>query len=233
MMALHGTSTRTRRLLVINPNTNGGITAQIRTAALEAAPPGTEVEVVNPPCGPFAVETPRDRAEAVPNVVSLIESRRNEGFDGYVLACFDDLGVEEARALVPVPVVSMFGAGVAMARGMGGRFGIITTVEAAVAGIERLAAAYGVAHLCTVRATGASVAETAVRTPQAEARLFAAIDRAIAEDGARSILLGSGALSGRADALAKRFGIPFIDGLTEAIVSLADPARTRCVNERI
>lgn len=215
-----GTRRPPRRLLVINPNTNAELTAQIRKAALDAAPAGTEVEVVNPARGPFAIETPLDRAEAVPNVVSLIDARRNDGFDGYVLACFDDLAVKEARRLVPVPVVSMFGAGVARARATGGRFAIVTTVEAAVAGIERLTAAYGVSHLCTVRAAGAGVADTAARTPQAEARLFAAIERAIGQDGARCILLGSGALSGRADALAERFDIPFIDGLAAAIVSL-------------
>jgi allantoin racemase len=214
-----GARRQRRRLLVINPNTNGAVTAQIRGAALAVAPPGTEIDVVNPEHGPFAIETPRDRAEAVPNVVSLIEERRNEGFDGYVLACFDDIGVEEARELVQVPVVSMFGAGVARGLQTGARFAIITTVESAVAGIERLAAAYGVAHLCTVRAAGVGVAETAARTPLAEARLAASIERAMVEDRAAAILLGSGALTGRADALAKRFGIPFIDGLTAAIVS--------------
>ncbi|QDC00143.1 aspartate/glutamate racemase family protein [Mesorhizobium sp. 8] len=210
---------RPRRLLVINPNTNGAVTMQIREAALAVAPPGTEIEVVNPAHGPFAIETPLDRTEAVPNVVSLIEARRDEGFDGYVLACFDDIGVEEARKLVPVPVVSMFGAAIARGAETGGRFAIITTVESAVAGIEHLAAAYGVAHLCTVRAAGIGVAETAARTPLAEARLIAAIERAMVEDRAAAIVLGSGALTGRADALAKRFGIPFIDGLTAAVVS--------------
>lgn len=220
MTSLGPEARRRRRLLVINPNTNAGITAQIRRAALEAAPPGTEVEVVNPARGPFGIETPQDRAEAVPNVVSLIEARRNDGFDGYVLACFDDIGVEEASALVPVPVVSMFGAGVVRTRERGGRFAIITTVEAAVAGIERLAAAYGVTHLCTIRAAGVGVAEAAARTPRAETRLFATIERAIGEDRAGAILLGSGALTGRAGALEERFGIPFIDGLAAAVSTM-------------
>lgn len=208
-----------RRLLVINPNTNRAVTAQVRWAAQAAAPWGTEIDVVNPERGPFAIETLRDRAEATPNVVSLIQARRNEGFDGYVLACFDDIGVEEARGLVTVPVVSMFGAGVAKGRETGGRFAIITTVESAVAGIERLTAAYGVADLCTVRAAGVGVAETAARTQMAETRLAASIERAMIEDRAAAIVLGSAALTGRADALSKRFGIPFIDGLTAAINS--------------
>jgi allantoin racemase len=219
MSLVPGAGRQPRRLLVINPNTNGAVTAQIRRAALAVAPPATEIDVVNPEHGPFAIETPRDRAEAVPNVVSLIEARKGEGFDGYVLACFDDIGVEEARKLVPVPVVSMFGAGVAKVLETGDRFAIITTVQSAVAGIERLAAAYGATHLCTVRAAGVGVAETAARTPLAETRLAACIERAITEDRAAAIVLGSGALTGRANALAKRFGIPFIDGLAEAIVS--------------
>lgn len=211
---------RPRRLLVINPNTNPQVTEQVRRAALAAAPHGTEIDVVNPAHGPFAIESPRERAEAVPHIVSLIEARMDEGFDGYVLACFDDIGVEEARGLVPVPVVSMFGAGVAKALETGRRFTIVTTVESAIAGIERLAAAYGVSHLCTVRAAGAGVAEIAARTPQAETRLFAAIERAIVEDRAVAIVLGSGALAGRAGALEERFDIPFIDGLAAAIASL-------------
>jgi allantoin racemase len=113
----------------------------------------------------------------------------------------------------------MFGAGIARGLERGGRFAIITTVESAVPGIERLAAAYGAAHLCTIRAAGVGVAETAARTPLAEIRLAASIERAITEDRAEAIVLGSGALTGRAEALAKRFGIPFIDGLTEAIIS--------------
>lgn len=211
---------RPRRLLVINPNTNAKVTEQVRRAALAVAPRGTEIDVVNPVGGPFAIETERDRAEAVPHIVSLIEARMAEGFNGYVLACFDDIGVVEARRLVPVPVVSMFGAAVAKARESGERFAIVTTVTSAVAGLERLAAAYGVRHLCTVRAAGVGVTEAAARTPRAEARLAAAIRLAIDLDGARAVLLGSGALTGRAAEFGERFGIPFIDGLTAGIVSL-------------
>lgn len=205
-----------RRLLVINPNTNAGITERVRRTLLDTAPEGTVVEVVNPARGPFAIETPSDRAEAVPNVVALVEARRAEGFDGYVLACFDDIGVEEARRIVPVPVVSMFGAGIARARAVGGRFAIVTTVESAVPGIRRLVARYGAGDICTVHAAGIGVAEAAAQTPQAEARLFATIERAIA-GGARAILLGSGAFTGRARALEARFGLPFIDGLQAAV----------------
>lgn len=215
------TRKRPRRLLVINPNTNPQVTAQIRKAALAASPPGIEVEVVNPARGPLSIETRRDRAEAVPNVVALVKARKGDGFDGYVLACFDDIGVDEARSLVRVPVISMFGAGILKARETGGRFAIVTTAESTVPGIRRLAAAYGVGHLCTVRAIGVGVAETAARTPQAEARLFAAIERAIVDDNAVAIVLGSGALSGRAEALGERFGIPFIDGLATAVSTVA------------
>jgi allantoin racemase len=203
---------RSRRLLVINPNTNAEVTERVRRAALAAAPPGTEIDVINPARGPFAIETARSRAEAVPNIVSLIEARMDEGFDGYVLACFDDIGVAEARRLVPVPVVSMFGAGIAKAHQTGGPFAIVTTVASAVAGIERLAAAYGVGNLRSVRAAGIGVAEAAARTPRAEKRLLETIGRAIEQAGARAILLGSGALPGRAAALRERFGLPVIDG---------------------
>lgn len=215
----HGEARSRRRLLVINPNTNPAVTAQVRKAALAAAYAGTEVEVVNPIEGPFAVETPQDRAEASRHVVSLVAARRRENFDGYVLACFDDIGVAEARRLVDVPVVSMFGASVAEARRVAGRFAVVTTVESAVPGIEALLAAYGVVDRCTVRAAGIGVAEAAARSERAERHLFAAIERAIRKDGAEAIILGSGALTGRAEELGERFALPFVDGLAAAVSS--------------
>lgn len=212
-----GTRRRPRRLLVINPNTNPAVTAQVQVAALAAAAPGTEIEAVNLSRGPFSIETAVERAKAVPNVVALIEARMDEGYDGYVLACFDDIAVAEARRLVTAPVNSMFGAAMTSARDTGGRFAIVTTVESAVSGIERLAATYGVAHLCTVRAAGIGVADAAARIPEAEIRLMQTINRAIQDDQAGAIVLGSGAFTGGADELQDRFGLPFIDGLTAAV----------------
>lgn len=214
-----------RKLLVINPNTNGQVTQRIRDALAGLALPGLEIEVANPDHGPFAIETRADRQAAIPHVMALIGSRRKSPADGYVLACFDDIAISQIRAMGEAPAISMAEAAIREAVGRGAPFTIVTTVHQAIAGIEILRERYGASGLSTIRAAGIGVADASAEADGAEARLCATIERAIAEDRAQAIVLGSGAFVGRAGMLEKQFGVPFIDGLEVAIGSLARPWR--------
>lgn len=206
----------TKRLLVINPNTNGEVTASARHAALACAQAGTTITAVNPDSGPFAIEGPEDRLFAIPQVAAIIGASRPAPYDGYVLACFDDIGVEEGRGLVSRPVISIAEAGIRAATAAYRRFAIVTTVAEAVPTIEQLAEKYGVAGRCTVRATGIGVAEAARQSSAAEARLLRTI-LDLRREGAEAVILGSGAYVGRAAELTARCGVPIIDGLEAAI----------------
>lgn len=204
-----------RRLLVINPNTNVAVTERVRRAAEACAAPGTAMDVVNPKRGPFAIETPQDRAAAVPHVLELID-QAGAGYDGYILACFDDIAIAEARSSLSVPVISMAEAGIRAAAAQHARFDVVTTVEAAVPTIAALVSAYGMSDRCTVRATGIGVSETAAMTDRAEAAL-ASVVAASRASGSGAIVLGSGAYAGRRQELTETLAIPFIDGLEAAL----------------
>lgn len=204
-----------RRLLVINPNTNPEVTRRALSAAQAFANSDVHVDAVNPGLGPFAIETPDDRAAAVPEVLSIIRSRSY--YDGYVLACFDDIAIQDARRLVPAPVISMAEAGIRKAAALLNRFAVVTTVDAAVPTIQALTDSYGMAGRHSVLATRIGVAETAIRSDRAEAALSQTILRAQRQFHAEGILLGSGAYAGRSLELERRFGLPFIDGLQAAI----------------
>ncbi len=211
------TRSRQRRLLVINPNTNSAVTAQVRNAAIAAAGECTLIEAVNPTYGPFSIETEGDRAEAAPNVVAMVKQSLDQAYHGYILACFDDIGVAEAREIAGEAfVISMFGASIEAARELDGCVVIVTTVETALPSIHRLIDSYGIGDWCSVRATGVGVAETAARTPNAEERLFATMAASV-KDGAVAIILGSGALTGRGAEFEARLGIRCIDGLAAAV----------------
>lgn len=204
-----------RRLLVINPNTNAAVTERVRQAVRACAPAGTALDVVNPELGPFAIETLQDRAEAVPHVLELI-GRVVGTYDGYILACFDDIAIAEARRALSAPVISMAEAGIRAASIHHTRFDVVTTVEAAVPTIAALVKAYGMGERCRVRATGIGVSETAAMTERSEAALASAI-AASQESGSGAIVLGSGAYAGRSRQLSDAFAMPFIDGLEAAI----------------
>lgn len=211
------------RFLVINPNTNERVTAQVRAVAEAVAAPGNALRVVNPPAGPLAIESAGDKAEAVRQVLSLVSACQPEGFSGYLLACFDDLAVAEVRHLTQAPVISLAEAGIRQAMAEGGAFRVITTFPAAVADIQALAKRYGAGDACSVVATHLGVTETAARTPRAEARLDELIRQA-RQDGCATLVLGSGAFAGRAAELGARYGIRVLDGFREGLTQLAAQA---------
>lgn len=204
-----------RRILVINPNTNPVVTQRVRAEADRVASAGVELSVVNPERGPLAIESRRERDEAETEVEQLIRSRRD--FDAYVLACFDDIALDAARRLVPVPVVGTCEAGIRAARAVSPRFGVVTTVHSAVPGIRELLARYGGGPECTVRAAGIGVSAAANAQSDVLDRIVSTAREAITHDGAEVILLASGGLTGQADAIASRCGIPVLDGVACAI----------------
>ena len=219
---------RPLRLLVINPNTNPGVTDLVRSVAAEVVRPDTSVTVINPRSGPFSIETDRDREEAIPGVVSLFRKSLPARYDAYAFACFDDIALDECRALTTAPVVGACEAGIAATRAQSNRFGIITTVQTAVPGIRALVEFYADAgDVCTVRAAGIGVANAASRMDSGvEALIDAAVRDAVDLDGAKAILLGSAGLAGRADVLAARFSVPTIDSIAAAIAQAEALART-------
>lgn len=206
-----------RRLLVINPNTNPAVTRTIRDAAACVVHETTAVTVVNPATGPFSIETAEHRALAVPRVISLVSENLSAGYDAFVLGCFDDIGLFESRALTKVPVVGPCEAGIAAMRTLARRFSIVTTVHAALPGINDLLVHYGVADICTVRAAGVGVADASGNGTEARLRFLRTIHEAIEMDGAEAILLGSGGLAGKASTLQADISVPIIDAVQAAV----------------
>jgi allantoin racemase len=212
-----------RRILVINPNTNPAVTERVRIVGESVVSPGTEIHAVNPEQGPFGIESAEDRAEAEPQVISMIREGSKKGFDAFVLACFDDIGLGVARGLVRGPVVGSCEAGIGVAQTLARRFSVITTFANAVPTIRGLMRRYGVMDITTVRAAGISVAEAAANGDGDNRDLLDAVRNAMEIDKAEAILLGSGGLTGRARSLSRQFGIPVIDG-TAAAIKLAESA---------
>lgn len=205
----------TRRILVINPNTNPAVTARVRRAAEPFVSGAVSLTVVNPEHGPLSIESRPERDEAEVQVERLIRDRPD--FDAYVLACFDDIALDTARRLVDVPVVGTCEAGIRAALAVSPRFGVVTTVHAAVPGIRELMERYGGGPGCSVRAAGIGVAAAASAESEVVARIVATAREAIAVDGAQAILLASGGLTGHAETVARGCGVPVLDGVACAL----------------
>ena len=208
------------RILVINPNSTASMTAAIGTAARRAAAPGTAIAAVNPPDGPPAIQGAADGEAALPGLFALFEREvlRALSCDAVVIACFDDTGLKALKARSPVPVVGIGEAGFLAAMLVAERFSVVTTLAVSLPVIEANLESYGWAGRCAkVRASGVPVLDLDGAEMAVVDRIAAEIERALAEDASRAVVLGCAGMADLAGAMTRRFGVPVIDGVTAAV----------------
>jgi allantoin racemase len=213
------------RILVINPNTTASMTRTIAKAAAAAAATGTEIVAVNPEFGPPSIEGYLDEAFSVPGL--LAEMVKAPGMDAYIVACFDDTGLDAARCSTESPVVGVGEAAFHLACLVAGGFSVITTLSRSVPAIEHNLTKYGLAARCRrVRAAEVPVLELELPSSNARERISNEIRKAVQEDRAEAIVLGCAGMADFASLLTKEHGVPVLDGvacavkLCEALVSL-------------
>jgi allantoin racemase len=206
------------RLWAINPNSTEAMTATIAAAAREVAPKGVEVVARTNRAGPPAIQGEADGAAAVPGVLEEVRAGLAAGADAFVIACFDDTGLAEARALAaPRPVIGIGQAAFHAAALAGGRFSVVTTLAVSVPVIEANLRAYGFDRQCAaVRPSGVPVLALEHEPEAAAARVADAVADAMAQDAPGAVILGCAGMAKLADALAARFGVPVVDGVRAA-----------------
>jgi allantoin racemase len=177
------------RICVINPNTTRSMTEKIGAAAKAAASPEVEISAVNPDFGPPSIEGYFDEVFSVPGLIEEID--KAAGADAFVIACFDDTGLDAARCATTAPVVGIGEAAFHMATLIAAKFSVVTTLSRSIAPIEHNLMKYGLATRCA-RVRACDVPVLALENPVSDARrrIEAEIKRALAEDGAEAIVLG-------------------------------------------
>lgn len=208
------------RIHVINPNTTRSMTEKIGLAARAAASPGVEVAAVNPDFGPGSIEGYFDEAFSVPGLIEEIGKAGDA--DAFIVACFDDTGLDAARCATAAPVIGIGEAAFHMASVIAAKFSVVTTLSRSIAPIEHNLAKYGLATRCA-RVRAAEVPVLALEEPGSSARraIEQEIERALIEDDAEAIVLGCAGMTDLARDLERKAGVPVIDGVACA-VSLAE-----------
>lgn len=204
------------RILVINPNTTSSMTAKIGLAAQSVASGGTEIVAVNPADGPPSIEGYFDEVFAVPGIIA--EMGKAPAADAYVIACFDDTGLDAARCASGAPVIGIGEAAFHMASLVAGKFSVVTTLARSVPAIEHNLAKYGLASRCAkVRSSEVAVLELERPGSNARHRISQEIGRAIREDHAEAIVLGCAGMADLANSLSEEHGVPVLDGVVCAV----------------
>jgi allantoin racemase len=205
------------RILLVNPNTTATMTATAADSARRVANAGTEIVAVTSSMGPVSIEGYYDEAFAVPGMLIEIAKGEKEGAQAAIIACFDDTGLDAARALADIPVIGICEAAVAATAFIAQRFTIVTTMERSRLPLEHLVHRYGMSGRCKVRAADIPVLSLEDPTSNARERLREEISIALREDKAEAIVLGCAGMADLTAELRAEFGVPVVDGVAAAV----------------
>jgi allantoin racemase len=207
------------RLNIVNPNTTAAMTRAIAAVAAKAARPDTIIRTTESAFGPPSIEGAYDDAFAVPGLLERIKEGEQESADAHIIACFDDTGLDAARAFAKAPVVGIGEAGFFAAAMLAHRFSVVTTLARSVPVIENNMLRYGLDRRCArVRAAEVPVLELESPASGARRKIADEIARALPEDGAEAIVLGCAGMADLAASLGEEFSVPVIDGVAAAVV---------------
>lgn len=205
------------RILVVNVNTTASITESIGKQAAGAASAGTEIIPLTPSFGADSVE---GNYESYLAAVAVMEAVRAypEPFDAVIQAGYGEHGREGLQELLDVPVVDITEAAASTAQFVGRTYSVVTSLDRTVPLIEDRLNAAGLSDRCaSVRASGLAVLDLD-RDPRAAVDAIAEqAVHAVEDDKAEVICLGCGGMSGLADRVVERTGVPVVDGVTAAV----------------
>ncbi len=204
------------RVLIVNPNANGAVTA----AMAEAVAPlvvtgGPALDCVTLEEGPFGIESQADVEAVTLPLARLVRAR--EDADAFVIACFSDPGLAVCREATARPVLGIQECAVMTALTVGDRYGVVALSEASIRRQDRYARQMGVAERrAGARPLGLSVA--AAEAAAARPRIEAVARRLVEEDGADVVILGCAGMARHRAPLARALGRPVIDPVQAAAV---------------
>jgi allantoin racemase len=210
----------TKRILVVNPNSNAKVTAGIDAAiAPMRTQGGPLIECTTLAEGPPGIETQAHVESVVAPLCRTVAARDND-CDAFVVACFSDPGLYAAREATKKPVLGIAECGMLTALTLGERFGIIAILPRSVPRHLRYVGARGLeARFAGDRPIGLTVAELS-DDARTIARMIEVGRELRDRDGADVLVMGCAGMARYRDRLQEEIGIPVVEP-TQAAVGMA------------
>ena len=206
-----------RKICIINPNTTKAMTQKIDLTAKKFASADTEIVSVEPNVGPESIEGFYDEAFCIPGLVEEIE--KHSDADSYIIACFDDTGLEVIRSITEKPVIGIGEAAYHIATMVAGNFTVITTLSRSIRPLTHNLKKYGLFENC-VKVTAIEVPVLDLENISKENldKLNKGIQDTKENDNAEAIILGCAGMADLAKNLETKHKLPVIEGVSSAIV---------------
>jgi allantoin racemase len=212
------------RILIINPNDSESMRQAIEARCKSIALPDTDIDVVCAGSGVESVEGYRDGVFAQMGVVKTIMSYETSpaAYDGYIIACADDTGLNAAREIAKGPVLGIGESAIKMATSLGYGFVIYTAQDKSIAVLEQNAYLYGQERQCKgVYAANRPVLDLEHMDHQEVTALIESIKSVVLQSRAESVILGCAGLTQFHPTLSQALPFPVIDGV-QCSVSLME-----------
>ena len=218
------------KILYINPvgtrENDASMTLELRRAAER----GTKVDLTSLKRGPWHIEYHYYESLVLPDLLHEVKAAENQGYDGVVLGCFYDLGLQEAREISErIVVTSPAESTMLLACSLGYKFSVIVGRKKWIPQMMDNVVKCGLKdRLASFRVINMGVLDFQRDHSKTNRRQLEEGRRAVEADGAEVIILGCTVEFGFWRELQKRLGVPVLDPVitplkyAEYLVTLRD-----------
>jgi allantoin racemase len=218
------------RIKIVNPNTTQSMTDKIYAAAELVARPDTQIVAVSPANGPASIDNFHDQFATMTGLLEEIHKGVKENFDGFIVAAACDPGLYAARQIANVPVVGIGEASMYMASIVAASFSVVTVIDTIKPLLQEVVDRSGMRDRCvSIRSTSMNILDYERDPERGLVELTEESRKAVLEDGAEAICLGSAGMVKFAADLEAKLEVPVFDGVTVAVKlveSLVDLGKT-------
>ena len=210
------TTRATKRIALLNPNTNAATTTLMTRIAQSQAPEHVQFTGYSMLLGPMVVTDEDALSKAAVQVVTMGQTLAADGVDGILVSGFGDPGLEALRESLSIPVTGIAEAGMAAAAINGRRFSIVTTTPDLTDSIAGMAKRYGYeAQLSAIRLTSGRPEATMASHESLSEALFQTIRLCEDMQDTDAVLIGGGPLAAAANEIADRISLSVIEPVAE------------------
>ncbi len=152
------------------------------------------------------------------NISSLVKQiENNNSSDAFIIASFEDIGVDVIRKVTSKPVIGIGEASFYTANIIANKFSIITNVSHSHEALKNNLVKYDMDHKCvSLKSIEVPILDMETMSKSNLTKLENEIQRTISEDCPEAIIITSAGITNLAKDLSYKFNIPIIEGMTAA-----------------
>ena len=204
-----------KTLAFINPNSTETMTTSCAKSLQSNLLETFKVRAITNRKGPPAIQGAKDGEAALDGL--LDEIRRNLDCDGFVIGCFDDTGIVEARKLTTKPVIGIGQASFHLAVLSHSHFKVLTTLAVSIPVIQKNIEQHGFENFCTeILASGLPVLELERNHDRSIEILSQKISRIETKTNQQALILGCAGMTNIIGNLQSKHKITLIDPIMAA-----------------